>query len=188
MSANLPSSGLLDTFDLLMCGDIIRVKQGRVGHSYIMPFYFPEYNTARVEGGVRYDRNGDLLNSNDWHIACRTKTRSGGTLHYMTLDEMLKMVGRRITILFEYNDAGSAIYNLEMFRIDGEYFQDNEYHDGQISVRGALVGDRITSTLAVHYELCMGTYKNHSGNFGTCLYWHRLGGTSGDLTDWNDLP
>ena len=185
---NLPSSGLLDTFDLLMCGDIIRVKQGRVGHSYIMPFYFPEYNTARNEGGVRYDRNGDLLNSNDWHIACRTKTRSGGTLHYMTLDEMLKMVGRRITILFEYNDAGSAIYNLEMFRIDGEYFQDNEYHDGQISVRGALVGDRITSTLAVHYELCMGTYKNHSGNFGTCLYWHRLGGTSGDLTDWNDLP
>ena len=185
---NLPSSGLLDTFDLLMCGDIIRVKQGRVGHSYIMPFYFPEYNTARVEGGVRYDRNGDLLNSNDWHIACRTKTRSGGTLHYMTLDEMLKMVGRRITILFEYNDAGSAIYNLEMFRIDGEYFQDNEYHDGQISVRGELVGDRITSTLAVHYELCMGTYKNHSGNFGTCLYWHRLGGTSGDLTDWNDLP
>ena len=185
---NLPSSGLLDTFDLLMCGDIIRVKQGRVGHSYIMPFYFPEYNTARVEGGVRYDRNGDLLNSNDWHIACRTKTRSGGTLHYMTLDEMLKMVGRRITILFEYDDAGSAIYNLEMFRIDGEYFQDNEYHDGQISVRGALVGDRITSTLAVHYELCMGTYKNHSGNFGTCLYWHRLGGTSGDLTDWNDLP
>ena len=185
---NLPSSGLLDTFDLLMCGDIIRVKQGRVGHSYIMPFYFPEYNTARNEGGVRYDRNGDLLNSNDWHIACRTKTMSGGTLHYMTLDEMLKMVGRRITILFEYNDAGSAIYNLEMFRIDGEYFQDNEYHDGQISVRGALVGDRITSTLAVHYELCMGTYKNHSGNFGTCLYWHRLGGTSGDLTDWNDLP
>ena len=185
---NLPSSGLLDTFDLLMCGDIIRVKQGRVGHSYIMPFYFPEYNTARVEGGVRYDRNGDMLNSNDWHIACRTKTMSGGTLHYMTLDEMLKMVGRRITILFEYNDAGSAIYNLEMFRIDGEYFQDNEYHDGQISVRGELVGDRITSTLAVHYELCLGTYKNHSGNFGTCLYWHRLGGTSGDLTDWNDLP
>ena len=185
---NLPSSGLLDTFDLLMCGDIIRVKQGRVGHSYIMPFYFPEYNTARNEGGVRYDRNGDLLNPNDWHIACRTKTRSGGTLHYMTLDEMLKMVGRRITILFEYDDAGSAIYNLEMFRIDGEHFQDNEYHDGQISVRGALVGDRITSTLAVHYELCMGTYKNHSGNFGTCLYWHRLGGTSGDLTDWNDLP
>ena len=181
---NMPSRGY-DTLDILRAGDVIKIRSTNE-RNITLPFYMYE--------GVAWDGQ-----EHDFYL--RTTTKYGDNLHLITTDEMLEMVGRKITIISNNSSQTSWLILPSVVGVAGvnSYGTGNDY-SAEYAIRPQpigcvydnskvpeFVGWQLNAYNVIQLECRLGECVIDTGTTklaSKCIYWAPVG-YSGQLFNWN---
>lgn len=155
-----------DALDFLMMGDTIKMTSDK-GNGFIVPFYIANVNQTNNPSYAR------------------TWTRYGGTLHKITTDELLMIVGRHYNIIMSAYDTTATgnryLWVPELIEVsDGSVTSPNGV--STIQYRGIQLGVQQVISL----EFRMGRFRYSIGaeyHYSPCFYF-KIIDTAGQLPDW----
>lgn len=141
-----------DSLDVLRCGNVLRLRLTRA-HDLYLPYY--------LEGG-----------DDGVQAYCRTWTRSGGELHLITTEELLSLVGKRVTLITNHGDGGDAwrLVLPNLVPVDGD---PNGRFSPVVAPYGgsySLVRYLNPTMNVITLELKMGLVKR-DGNYHRAFWW-----------------